>query len=323
MRVRVLVQALGALAVLLLALVLLWLPSIGQASPLQPTRRQVDPALPDPRWLALIQEAQALRVNSEQASAPSINLNLTTFSVAGRVATGATVVVSVTRAGSLVAYTTVSPLFVDAGYLYVAYPNWLGYSATGGGGYACYAFEAGDVVLVSQASTTVGMTVPALTALAEAITDTVYGSAPVSQTVTAYVFPFAAPDVTYTRSITADEAGRYQASFAPTNLLPRDGGYVAYAQAADRRAYVRFVAPLLRAQVGGHELAGYAAPSSSVSIVAADAQGVPYNSPYWTGAGNGSETLYHRGLPGVLARDVSHAGKWELKRVPASGGTAK
>lgn len=286
MRVRVLVQALGSLAILLLVLFLLWSPSIGQASPPQPTRPKVDLSLPDPRWLALIRETQPLRVNSEQASVASINLNLTTFSVAGRVATGATVVVSVTRTGSLVAYTTASPLFVDGGYLYVAYPTWSSYSASGGGGYGYYTFETGDVVLVSQSSTTVSMTVPALTALADAITDTVYGSAPVSQSVTAYVFPFAAPDVMYTRSITADEVGRYQASFAPTDLLPRDSGYVAYAEAADRRAYVRFVAPLLRVQVGGHELSGYAAPYSSVSIVAADAQGVPYNSPYWTNAGD-------------------------------------
>jgi hypothetical protein len=286
MRVRVLVQALGALAIPLLALIVLWLPSIGQASPLEPVAPRVDPSLPDPRWLALVQETQPLRVNSELASAPSINLNLTTFSVAGRVATGATVVVSVTRAGSLVAYATASPLLVDADYVYVVYPTGLGDSAAGGGGYTCCAFEAGDVVSVSQASTSVSMTVPTLTALADAITNTVYGSAPVSQTVTAYVFPFAAPDLTYARSITADEAGRYQVSFAPTDLFPRDSGYVAFAQATDRRAYVRFVAPLLRAQVGGHELSGYAAPNSSVSIVAADAQGIPYNSPYSTGAGN-------------------------------------
>ena len=109
MRVRVLVQALGALEIPLLALIVLWLPFIGQASPLEPITPRVDPWLTDPRWLALVQETQPLHVNSKQASVPSINLNLTTFSVAGRVATGATVVVSVTReadGGSVEVYRT-------------------------------------------------------------------------------------------------------------------------------------------------------------------------------------------------------------------------
>ncbi len=278
-----------AFGAVILAATLLWLlwPSTGQARLLQPIAPEMDPQKPDPRWLALIRETQTHRPDTLQANAPSINLNLTVNSVAGRVATGATVVISVTRGSRLVGYATAAPILLDGDYVYVAYPTWTSYTTLGGGrGYDYPTFWSGDIVWVMQSSSTVSMTVPTLTALADAMTDTVYGAAPVSQPITAYVFPFAAPDVTYMRSITADEAGRYQASFAPTDLVPRDSGYIAYVEAVERRAYVRFVAPLLRAQAGGYELSGYAAPRSSVSIVAADAQGIPYNWPYGTNAGD-------------------------------------
>jgi hypothetical protein len=297
---HVLAQVIGAFALMILLLALVWLlsPSTGQASPPQPITPKVDLLPPDPRWLALVRAKQPLLLNTQQASAPSINLNLTAISVAGRVATGATVVISVTRAGSLVANATASPLFVDDGYLYMAYPGWTGYATTdGGGGY--YFFEAGDIVWVAQASATVSMTVPALTALADSFTDAVYGTAPLSQSITAYVFPLATPDVTLTRTATADGAGHYQANFAPTDLRRRDSGYVVYAEAVDRRAYARFVAPLLRAQVNGHELSGYAAPSSSVAIVAANAQGVPRAWAYANAGEDGTFRIWNDGWNGT------------------------
>ncbi len=302
MNICSLTRGVVAFTAVILAATLLWLlwPSTGQAGPLQPIAPGMDPWQPDPRWLALIRETHTHRPDTVQANAPSINLNLTVNSVAGRVATGATVVISVTRGDRIVGYATTTPILLDGDYVYVAHPDRTSYTTLGGGGgYNYLAFWAGDIVWVMQSNSTVSMTVPTLTALADAMTNTVYGTAPVSQPITAYVFPFAAPDITYMRSITADEAGGYQAAFAPTDLLPRDSGYVAYIEAAERRAYVRFVAPLLRAQVGGHELSGYAAPRSTVSIVAADAQGIPYNWPYGTDAGDdGSFRIWNEGWNG-------------------------
>jgi len=295
MRPRILVHGALAFAAATCLLTLFWLllPLTGQASPMSevPTSvtplKQSPPPTPDPRWLALIRAPQPHRLAAQQMTPLSINVHLTDGFVAGRVAIAATVAVSVTRAGSQVAHATVAPVPIDDGFFYLAYPDWSGisYAAGGGGGYYGI-FQAGDVVWVSQTGTVVSMTLPALSALATSDNDTVYGTAPISEPVTVYVFPFATPEVSYTRTVTADGAGNYQADFAPTDLRPHDSGYAVYAAASDRRAYIRFVAPLLRVRVNGWEMSGFAAPRSTVLITVTDAQGTPW---YWLTANTGTE----------------------------------
>jgi len=290
MRPRILIHGALAFAAATCLLTLFWLllPSAGQASPMSEVPTSVSllkpspPPTPDLRWLALIRAQQPHPLAAPQIASPSINVHLTDGFVAGRVAIAATVALSVTRAGSQVAHATVAPVPIDDGFFYLAYPYWSSNSyAVGGGGGYYGVFLTGDVVWVSQAGTVVSMTVPALSALAATSSDTVYGTAPISEPVTVYLFPFATPEVSYTRTVTTDGAGNYQADFAPTDLRPHDSGYVAYAEASDRRAYIRFVAPLLRVRVNAWEMSGFAAPRSTVLITATDAQGTPW---YWLNA---------------------------------------
>ena len=290
---------LGA-AFLLLTFVGLSLPSAGQAHSLPELRRTsllaapsywLSPAPPpDPRWLTLIHSQPSRASTAQQAASPSINIHLTDGFVAGRTMVAATVMISVTRAGSQAAYATTTPFPDDAGFFYLSNLTWI---YTSGGGSANYLLQAGDVVWVRQASHVASMTVPMLSSLAAADTDTVYGTAPISQLVTVYLFPFADPDASYTRTITADASGLYQAEWLPSiDMRPRDTGYVMHAEAVDRRAYTRFVAPFLRAQIGSPDVSGLAAPHSQVSITATDASGTPYAWTYAYASADGSFRTY-------------------------------
>jgi hypothetical protein len=235
--------------------------SIGAAQPTAP--------ITDTRWLALIRSIEPARSRHQASLAqPSINVHLTDGLVAGRVSLASNVQISVTRAGNLVAGSTAAPFPDGGGYLYAASLGWYDYD--------CCLFKPGDVVWVMQAGASVSLTVPPLTALVDAPADEVYGVAPISQSVTAYLYPFVAPDTLYTRTVSADGQGQYQAIFTPTfDVRPRDSGYVAYAAAPDRLAYLRFAAPMLRAQADGAEIAGVAAPRSPVTLTMTQADGTP------------------------------------------------
>lgn len=228
------------------------------------------PPITDTRWLDLIRSSSA----KNQLSLPTLNIHLTDGFVSGRVSSGATVIISVTRAGQQIAYLSLTPFPDGDGYIYVA-PVFCWYPKGGGGG-GCDVFQPGDVVWVTQAKAAVSMTVPVLNGFADTYTDRVYGAAPISQPVTVYLFPFTAPETTYTQTIMADANGQYQVIFTPTvDVRPRDSGYVAYAETPDRVAYARFVAPFLRAQVNGTEVSGLVAPRSYVAITVTTADGTP------------------------------------------------
>ncbi len=289
----------GAAAVLMLILVWLILPPAGQAGSTPDSGQALAPSairspLPssspvtDTRWLALIRSTQPRRLTVQQTTAlPSINLHLTDGFVAGRVSTAASVVISVTRAGSQVGYATTTPFPDGDGFFYLAY---LYFYASGGGGGGYYGAQAGDVVWVTQANTAISMTVPALSAQAAVENDTVFGTAPISQPVTVYLFPFATPELMYTRTVTAGADGQYQAVWAPAlDLRVRDDGYVAYAEAPERRAYVRFVTPFLRAQVNGPVVSGLAMPRSGVEITVTDTGGSPR---FWLYAYAGADGFF-------------------------------
>jgi len=259
----------SALAAVLLAFFWMLLPATGEANAKHITNllpAAPSPQTPDPRWLALVQ-AQSLGASTvPQTTTLSININLTDGFVAGHVALPNQVTITVTRAGVQVAQAEVLPVPDSGGFFYLAHPGWDSWqSAT---------LLAGDVVWVAQANTTLSMTTPTLTGLAVPETDAVYGTAPISAPLTLYLFPFLEPDISYTRTITADAAGQYQALWIPdVDLLPRDTGYVLYAEDADRQAYARYAAPFLRAQVNGLVISGRAAPNNGVAITVADTEG--------------------------------------------------
>jgi hypothetical protein len=270
------ISVIGVLAFVMLILIGSMLPptgsaqSIGQApiAAFASSGPDSPPLITDTRWLDLIRTSSA----KSPAALFTLNIHLTDGFVAGRAPSGATVMISITRAGAPVLIWPVTPFPDGTGYLYVTSVSG-GYLKGGGGSYV---FQPGDVVWVTQLNTTISMTVPVLNGFANTTDDRVYGSAPISQPVTVYLYPFATPDVLYTQTATADANGLYQAIFTPTvDVRPRDSGYVAYAETPDRVAYARFIAPFLRAQVNGTELSGLAAPRSNVLITVTQANGTP------------------------------------------------
>ncbi len=246
---------------------------------------------PDPRWLSLLRSPHPYPLRL-QASAPSINVHLTDRFVAGRVGLVSSVTISVTRAGARIAHAVVTPIPDSSGFFYMAHLTWAGAEYGSGGDCGGGTFQPGDVVWVAQSGLATTMTVPALSSLADAPTDVISGSAPPSQPVTLYLFPFADPDIIYTRTVTASEAGTYHALWTPLDLRPGDSGYIAYAESSDRRAYARFVTPLLRAQVDGMDVSGMAAPCSEVEITVCDSEGIG-RAAWWTSTGaNGHFTSW-------------------------------
>ena len=216
--------------------------------------------------------------------------------VAGHVAVPATVMITVTRAGSQLAQATAQPFPDENDYFYAASPYWP-YCASGGGCPA-YGFHPGDVVWVTQLNTSISMTVPTLSALAEANTDRVFGAAPIGQPVTVYLFSHVSAGLTYSQIVTSGVDGQYSADWtAIVDVQPRDSGYVAYAEAPGRQAYVRFATPFLRAQVNGWEISGVAAPRSQVAITATDSDGTPRARLQVSADANGSFQILFNGWP--------------------------
>lgn len=263
------------------------------------------PTMPitDTRWLDLIRLARSTppgnRVEDTpqgaSAALPTLHLHLTDNLIAGRVPLASPVLISVTRAGSLLISTGVIPFPDDNGYLYIASVSYW-YLSGGGGGGGWYGFQPGDVVQVAQAGASISMTVPLLTGLVDTQFDRVYGMAPINQAVTTYLYPFVTPDVFYTRTVATDVAGQYQAIYSPTlDVRPRDSGYVAYAETPDRVAYVRVAAPFLRVQTYGSEITGVAEPQSILTITAIQPGGTPHGQLYADSGYDGSFSTYDYG----------------------------
>ena len=235
----------------------------------------------DPRWVGLVRawesEFQA-DINGLQPESPdaalTINLNLTNGDLAGSAPTPLPVYASVTRGGVEVASGTAIPAPDPGMYfysislywteLYPCPPDW------------CYpnGLEPGDQVWVTQGGTTISMTVPLLTVLAEPPTNILHGEAPANSNLTALVIPIADPTTYYTLTGSADPGGSYQLSLAPAHDLHRqDSGYLLVEPLPGRRAHRSFIAPLLRAQVGGSAISGVAPPNVTVYITRTDLTG--------------------------------------------------
>ena len=232
----------------------------------------------DARWLRLVRTLAADSTGQAPASAgPTIDYLSTDQVLAGRVSLASTVVVSIARGANTLATLYLTPFLDQNGFLYATnlsasnLPN---------------PPQPGDIIWVSQASAAISLTVGTLNGLAWPLTDVVSGTAPAGAALQLFLYPFSDPATVITRSATADGGGNYQTLWSPgVDLRPQDSGFVLYAPDSSRRVYARYVAPFLRAQVGGFGIDGLAAPLSQVWVTVTTAAGavldsVNYN---WTG----------------------------------------
>ncbi len=271
----------GTLAVLLVIAGWAALPAAGStyAAPVTPSAEHKLPppptgGLPEKGWkeLVLSREADLQAKQSDLVDASlTVHLNLTDGSLAGSAATLQAVSASVTRDGYLVASGEGLPVPDPAGFFYYFTLAWQPYSC---GADYCYPskLEPGDQIYVSQSSLSQSFSVPLLTALAEPgpagpSEDSLYGQAPPASALTAFVIPFADPAAIYTQTASAAVDGSYQIGLAPAHDLHRqDSGYILLEMEPGVSAYRRFVAPMLRLQVGGATISGVAAPQEEILI---------------------------------------------------------
>lgn len=238
----------------------------------QPSLPQIPPlSSADPRWLALVL-MPSLEANQTEPLAvqpPTLSYHATDRFIAGRTAFPDPVAITITHDAQTVATLFVTPIPDESGFFYLAEV----------GLYRGYSDETlprpGSVLWAAQNGAAISLTVPAFTALAYPETEAITGEAPAGAVLTAYLYPFNAPGVVITRSATANNLGLYQMSGSPTDVRPRDSGYVRYTLDQARNVYVRFAAPFLRAQVGGYQVSGLAAPLSWVSVTVTSLSGQP------------------------------------------------
>lgn len=265
----------GVLLMILWSLLFTTVPvRSGSARIPEPVRASI---ITDTRWVELVRSGAAGTQQTRSTSAqPTINLHLIDNLIVGRVPSSARVTIAVWRNNSPIVETVVTPYPDGTDYFYVAQ---LGYQmmAQGGGGYAT--LQTGDVIALTQGGASFTLTVPALTAMVDAPADRVYGTAPISRSVTSYLYSDVTGTGPYTQTVEADADGNYTADYAAMlDVRPRDNGYVAYSETPGRTTYVRFVAPFLRAQAGGAEISGMAAPLSWINLTVVNAAGESYGS---------------------------------------------
>ena len=184
-----------------------------------PRRPRPPPPLTRAR-VEIVRARDSVHGAAPEAAPPSINLNLTDGTVAGRVASPAVVEVVLIDQGQVIGSLSVLPVPDGGGFFYLASFSW--YMAP---------FQPGYEVWVTQGLATISMTVPVLTGLAYPQTDILSGTAPANAALLAYLFPAASPGKVYTRTTTAGGDGVYQLDWAPAvDLRPQDSGYILYVQ---------------------------------------------------------------------------------------------
>ena len=232
----------------------------------------------DTRWIDLIRSGTPGPQSHRSTSAlPTLNLHLIDNLIAGRATSSALITIEAWRNNSAVVKAAVTPYPDGVDYFYVVQLSQQA-TALGGGGYTT--LQTGDVISLTQGGASFTMTVPALTAQADVPTDRVSGVAPADRSVTTYLYANTTGAGPYTQTVEVDASGNYTSDYASTlDVRARDSGYVAYGETPGRTTYVRFVTPFLRAQAGGTEISGLAAPLSWVNLTVADASGKPYG--YW------------------------------------------
>jgi hypothetical protein len=292
MRTRQIASLFLPCAIVFLILSLGWalLPGGESAQAAQPISTQQEasippstPPTPDLRWLEMVrilegispalEEGPPAELPASPAASLTVHLNLTDGSLAGSALSLLPVQASVTRDGYVIAAGEAMPAPAFPAYFYSLSLGWYPYPCGGG---TCYpsSLEAGDEVVVTQGTTSLSASVPYLTALAEPVDDRLYGEAPPLADLLAIVSPLADPAETYTQSASAGADGSYHITLSPAHDLHRqDSGYLLVELAADAHAYRRFVAPMLRAQVGGGSISGVAAPQADIIITQTNPSG--------------------------------------------------
>jgi hypothetical protein len=223
----------------------------------------------DTRWLELIRSlAPGPQLNRTAAAAPTLNLQLIDNVIAGHASSAAWISIEIWRNKTEIVSTGATPYFDGLDYFYSVefgqQVQWQGITT----------LEAGDVITLTQNGASFTMTVPALTARVDTSTDRVAGRAPISHTVTIYLYSGATETGPYTRTSSVDTGGRYTAEYSGVlDIRPRDSGYVAYAETPEHVVFLRCVAPLIQAQVNGTLVSGLMAPYATTALTVTTADG--------------------------------------------------
>ncbi|HNB53018.1 MAG TPA: hypothetical protein PK530_13805, partial [Anaerolineales bacterium] len=217
----------------------------------------------DLTWINLLKTLHATKDAPDLTL--SLNLNLNTQHLAGHTPLGSSITISVTREGALIANALTTPVPDLPGFFYETYLEWIGYT---------YGLQPGDLIWLHQAGSVVTMTVPTLNSQASSPNDTLSGLGPANASLLAYLLPYADPTASYTQTTTTEADGTYQFDWGNSpGVAPADRGFVAYTPAPNQSVYSLFVAPLLRAQLNGQEISGYATPYASVYLTVRDTNG--------------------------------------------------
>ncbi len=136
-----------------------------------------------------------------------------------------------------------------------------------------YRPAAGDLVVLRQGGRTLSMTLPEMSAHLLPRREVLSGTAPVSASLAAYLFPFDDPAAVYTATTTATASGEYSLAWAAfPDLRPRDGGYL-FLRRGNTSASLRFIAPFLRVQSGGYFLGMQLLPYGRGSLTSLRGEG--------------------------------------------------
>ncbi len=235
----------------------------GPRAAAETSKQQVPSDAPvDERWLKLVHgSSKALIASATGAEAVNtLHVNASTGELAGRVSNGGSVSLQVTRAG-------------------VTQPAWLVQPIDSGDGYFFQAgfglLNAGDTILATQANSTISLTVPELTALADGASNTVFGSGPPNKAVEAHVFPASTPETTVSQSSTTNISGTFTLDFTSVlDLKGGDVGYVIHRISPTLSVSRRIATPQILIPAGRGYFQGYGAPNTTGTISITSASGM-------------------------------------------------
>jgi hypothetical protein len=233
---------------------------------------------------------------AQQTVTLTLNLGLHSGLASGAAPRPEPIALNLTHNGEVIAVATATP-FPDGsgGYLYVATlcEPYYGTGGGGGGCGGCYpAIEPGDVLQAVQAGQAISLTVPALTALADQDTATVYGQSSPTATLDVYFYRYSDPAVAYRQIVTATALGDFQANLSGlTPFAPRDYGYV-FADAAGNHIYARYNVPFLRTEIEGEQVSGIVAPCTAITATLHDNTGALRNLTYGFACSDGAFDIY-------------------------------
>lgn len=204
-------------------------------------------------FLDFLRRLEAGSQTNRPAANMTLNLDVGTGSMAGRVPTPLPVTVTLQRTSGTPVSARLMPFPDSGGYWY--FLSFRDFFSLGWP-------RPGDVLFVEQGGQAISLTVPTLSAGLFAHQDVLRGEAPAGAALTAYLFPFDNPTAWYTATATAQPDGAYTITWtARADIRPRDSGYLRYSVASNRHVYRAFIAPFLRLQSGGWMVDGQTLPN--------------------------------------------------------------